>query len=50
MIASNANKEKIIAESLKHAAQREVYFKNIRLNLAKHNKHVVIIILYQIEE
>jgi tetratricopeptide (TPR) repeat protein len=41
MAVSSANKEKIVAESLKHASQRETYFKNIRLNLAKHNKHVL---------
>jgi tetratricopeptide (TPR) repeat protein len=41
MAISSANKEKIVAESLKHNSQRNSYFKNIKLELDKQNKHVV---------
>lgn len=41
MVASTRNKEKIVAKSLKHASEREAYFKNIKLELDKQNKHVI---------
>ena len=41
MAASNANKGKIIADSLKHAASRESYFKTVKYNFDAHNKHVI---------
>lgn len=40
MAASNANKEAIINSSLKHASQRELFFKNIKINYDAHYKHV----------
>jgi tetratricopeptide (TPR) repeat protein len=40
MTISSTNKEKIVAESLKHAAERENYFKNVRYNFDAHNKHI----------
>ena len=41
MAVSSANKEKIVAESLKHAAERETYFKNVKLECDKQNKHII---------
>ena len=40
MTISSANKEKIVAESLKHAAAKESYFKNVKYNFDAHNKHI----------
>jgi tetratricopeptide (TPR) repeat protein len=40
MAISSANKEKVVAESLKHAAERDAYFKNVKYNFDAHNKHV----------
>lgn len=41
MAISNANKEAIITSSLKHASEREAFFKNIRIEIDKQNKHIV---------
>ena len=41
MTISSANKEKIVAESLKHAAARENYFKNVKIHWDKQNKHII---------
>ncbi len=40
MVISRANKEALISESLKHAAERENYFKSVRLHWDKQNKHI----------
>lgn len=40
MTISSANKEKIVAESLKHAAERDAYFKNIKIHWDRQNKHI----------
>jgi hypothetical protein len=40
MTISSVNKEKIVAESLKHAAERENYFKNVKIHWDKQNKHI----------
>jgi hypothetical protein len=41
MAVSNANKEAIVASSLKHASERESFFKNVTIEIDKQNKHVV---------
>jgi tetratricopeptide (TPR) repeat protein len=41
MTISSVNKEAIVASSLKHAAHREAYFKNVKYNFDSHNKHIV---------
>lgn len=41
MAISNANKEVIVASSLKHASEREAFFKNVKLEWDKQNKHIV---------
>lgn len=41
MAVSNANKEAIVASSLKHSSEREAFFKNIKVEIDKQNKHVV---------
>ena len=40
MAISNANKEAIVASSLKHASEREHFLKNIKIEIDKQNKHV----------
>lgn len=40
MAASAANKEAIVAQALKHAAEREAYFKNVKCHFGAQNKHV----------
>lgn len=40
MAISTANKEKIVAESLKYAAKRENYCKNIKIHWDRQNKHI----------
>jgi hypothetical protein len=40
MAVSSANKEAVIAESLKHAAERDAYFNNIKIHWDKQNKHI----------
>lgn len=40
MAASSVKKDRIVAESLKHASEREAYFKNIKLEVDKQNKHI----------
>jgi len=37
---SDVNKKKIVAESLKHAAERDKYFKNVRIHWDRQNKHI----------
>jgi hypothetical protein len=41
MAVSNANNETIVASSLKHASERESFFKNVKIEIDKQNKHVV---------
>lgn len=41
MLLSSANKEAVIASSLKHAAERDTYFKNIRIHWDRQNKHII---------
>ena len=40
MAISNANKEAIVASSLKHASEREAYLKNVKIHWDKQNKHI----------
>lgn len=40
MALSSANKETIISSSLKHAADREAYFKNVKIHWDRQNKHI----------
>lgn len=40
MALSTANKEAIVASSLQHAAEREAFFKNVRIEIDKQNKHI----------
>lgn len=40
MAASKSSKKIISANSLKHAAERESFFKNVEYNFDSHNKHV----------
>ena len=40
MAISSVNKEKIVAESLNHAAQREIYCKNVKIHWDRQNKHI----------
>jgi len=41
MLLSTSDKEKILASSIKHAAERNAYFKNIRIHQDRQNKHVI---------
>jgi hypothetical protein len=41
MAVSNANKEAVVTSSLKHASERELFFKNVKLEWDKQNKHVI---------
>ena len=41
MAISNANKETIVASSLKHASERQAFFKNVKYNYDSHNKHIL---------
>ena len=41
MAISNANKEAVVASSLKHASEREAFFKNVKYNYDAHNKHIL---------
>lgn len=41
MAVSNANKEIISANALKHAAERESFLKTVKIEVDKQNKHVV---------
>ncbi len=41
MAVSNANKEAVVTSSLKHASERESFFKNVKLEWDKQNKHVI---------
>jgi tetratricopeptide (TPR) repeat protein len=41
MAVSNANKEAIVASSLKHASERESFFKSVKYNYDAHNKHIL---------
>ena len=38
---SNADKEVIIAEAVKHATERDLFFKNVKYNFDAHNKHIL---------
>jgi hypothetical protein len=40
MSVSQVNKERVISDALRHAAQREAYFKNVKYNFDAHNKHI----------
>lgn len=40
MVVSKADKEALIAASLKHASKREEFFRNVKINIDKQNKHV----------
>lgn len=40
MVISNANKEVLVSSALKHAAERENYFKNISIHWDRQNKHI----------
>ncbi len=40
MAISNVNKEAIVASSLKHASEREAFFKKVKYNYDSHNKHI----------
>jgi tetratricopeptide (TPR) repeat protein len=40
MIISSKNKEAVISSALKHATERENFFKNIKYNFDAHNKHI----------
>lgn len=37
---SHANKEAILASTLKHAAEREAYLKNVKIHRDRQNKHM----------
>lgn len=41
MVASGATKESITSSALKHAAEREGYLKNLKIEWDKQNKHIV---------
>lgn len=41
MAISNANKEEVITASLKHTSDRESFFKNVKIEIDKQNKHIV---------
>ena len=41
MAISNANKEAIVASSLKHASEREAFFKNVKFECDKQNKLII---------
>ncbi len=41
MISSPANKKAIIDSSLRHAAHRKAYIKNVKYNFDSHNKHIL---------
>lgn len=38
---SNAEKEVVIAGAVKHATERDLYFKNVKYNFDAHNKHIL---------
>lgn len=40
MAVSNANKEALAASAFKHAAERESYFRNVKIQWDKQNKHI----------
>lgn len=40
MVISNANKEVLVSSAIKHAAERENYFKNISIHWGRQNKHI----------
>lgn len=39
-VVSQANKEAILASTLKHAAEREAYLKNVKIHWDRQNKHM----------
>ncbi len=41
MAVSNANKEAVVSSALRHSAERESYFKGIKIEINKQNKHVL---------
>lgn len=41
MLISNANKETILASACKHALERKAFFKNVKIEWGKQEKHIV---------